>query len=249
MTDLVGADLQVENGSSTLEATPAPSPTYPAEPGYSRDALGNVYREPGQGDRQTNPAGGTAGTQAASSGAQAGQDTFGGQPQPIRPQIDPSILQAYQAAQYRAAAAEARTAAIEQAQWEQAVRQLPAPAQQLAVAQRRLQLSEANVQQAAQRQSQQQQQLEPLFKEIVVSKLVQQYGSAGVNPQMLANFTSPEAMEEFCRAWAVSGRVAANTQRQVAGVDRAASAGSSSRPSASNWRGTSLRDMISSAFE
>ena len=247
MTDLVGADLQQEQGSSNSEATPAyPSP---AEPGTTRDGLGNIYDDPRQGTSGSTPAPGSAGTQDASSGQAASPASAGANPQPTPPQMDPSIMQAVYAAQNRAAQSEARLQAYEQARWEQSVRALPVDQQRLAIAQRRVELTEANAQQAAARQSQQQQSLEPLFKEIVVTKLVQAYAQSGVNAQMLGNFTSPEAMEEFCKAWAVSGRVAANTQRQATGVDRSASAGSSSRPSVSNWRGTSLRDQLSAAFE
>lgn len=250
MSDLVGADLQVENGSQSLEATPAPTPMYPAEPGTTRDALGNVYAEPRQGNAATNPAGGTAGTQAASTGTDAGQELAGGLSQP--PRVDPAYQQAIQAAQaanMRAAQAEARTQAYEQASWEQRVRALPVDQQRIAIAQRQMELTAAQSQQAAQRQAQQQQALEPLFKEIVVTKLAQQYANAGVTQAMLSRFSSPEAMEEFCRAWATDRRVTANTQRQVAGVDRAATAGVSSRPAQSNWKGMSLTEQLSAAFE
>lgn len=246
MTDLVGADLQLESGSSVTEATPASN--LPAEPGFQRDALGNEYAVPRQGTGQGGTDAQRDGTQGASS-ATVGSDTSGAQLQPTPPPVDPTIMRAAQAAMQRAEQAEARVAQWEQAQWEAQVRQLPPDQQRVAIAQRRAELTAAQAQQAARAQAQQQQALEPLFKEIVVTKLAQQYAHAGVSTQMLQRFNSPEAMEEFCRVWASDRRVTANAQRTAAGVDRAASAGSASRSAPQSWRGSSLREQLSAAFE
>jgi hypothetical protein len=246
MTDLVGADLQAEGSSGVIEATPAGTPT--ADAGTFKDATGNVYDDARQAASQASALGGTSSQPDASSTAQGGQN-LGGQPQPQQPAVDPTILQAVQTAQARAAQAEARAAAYEQAQWEAQVRALPREQQQIAIAQRQMQLQQAQAQQAARAQALQQQALEPLFKEIVVTKLTQQYAHAGVNAQMLNAFNDPNAMEEFCRQWAANRRVTANAQRQAAGVDRAASAGSASQSAPSNWKGQSLREQLSAAFE
>lgn len=248
MTDLVGADLQVESGSSVTEATPAPTTTSPAEPGTTRDALGNVYAEPRQAPAQGGTESQRDGAQGASS-VPAGSDTPAARTTPTPPAVDPTIIQAVRAAQARAEQAEARVAAIEQAQWEAQVRQLPPDQQRVAIAQRQAQLTAAQAQQAARAQAQQQQALEPLFKEIVVTKLTQQYAHAGVTAQMLNRFSSPEAMEEFARTWAESRRVTQNAQRTAAGVDRAATAGTASGPTRSDWKGQSLREQLSAAFE
>lgn len=245
MEDLVGADLQAESGSSVLEATPVPTPTANGE---TRDARGNVYEGARQAASRASELGGTSAQPGATPGAD-GSYSPQATPQPTPPAMDPAIMQAVQMAQYRAAQAEARVAQYEQSQWEAAVRQLPADQQRVAIAQRQAQLTAAQYQQAAQRQAQQQQALEPLFKEVVVSKLTQQYGHAGVNAQMLSRFTSPEAMEEFARNWAADRRATVNAQRTSAGVDRAASAGSASRSTPQSWRGTSLTEQLSAAFQ
>ena len=248
MSDLVGADLQVESGSSVTEATPAPTPTTPAEPGTTRDALGNVYAEPRQAPAQ----GGTESQRSSADGASpaaTSQDTPAARTEPTPPQADPTAMRAAQAALQRAEAAEARLAAIEQAQWEARVAQLPPDQQRLAIAQRRAELTALQAQRAAAAQAQQQQLLEPLYKEIVVTKLTQQYAHAGVTAQMLNAFSDPNAMEEFCKQWAAQRRVAQNAQRTAAGVDRAASAGTASGPTRSDWRGQSLREQLSAAFE
>lgn len=246
MTDLVGADLQLESGSSVTEATPAPTTT--AEPGFTRDALGNQYAVPRQGTGQ----GGTDAQRSENpdaSSATVGSELQEASTTPQPPAVDPTIMRTAQAALQRAEQAENRLAAIEQAQWEAQVRQLPPDQQRVAIAQRRAELTAAQAQQQARVQAQQQQALEPLFKEIVVTKLAQQYAHAGVSVQMLQRFNSPEAMEEFCRVWASDRRVTVNAQRTAAGVDRAASAGSASRSAPQSWRASSLREQLSAAFE
>ena len=248
LDNLVGADLQTESGSSVLEATPAPTPT--ANSGEYRDARGNVYPEPRQAPAQ----GGTEGQGDSTAGASLREQIAQiireeGRVQPAPPAPDPTVTQAARAALQRAEAAEARVAAMEQAQWEARVAQLPPDQQRVAIAQRRADLTALQAQRAAAAQAQQQQLLEPLYKEIVVTKLTQQYAHAGVTAQMLSAFNDPTAMEEFCKHWAANRRATANAQRTAAGVDRAASAGSASRSAPQSWRDTSLREQLSAAFE
>lgn len=89
--------------------------------------------------------------------------------------------------------------------------------------------------------------LEPVFKDLVIQKLLNDYRTAGVSREDLEGFDSPEAMEHYCKVMAKRSRVQRAEARAQKGIDRAASSASGS-PAQRNWFKEDTITLINEAF-
>jgi hypothetical protein len=148
-------------------------------------------------------------------------------------------------------AAQADRARMERMVFEQRLQGLPQEQRQLLQAQWEIRQQQLQVQQAREQQQASLKALEPVFAEMVVRDLAEQYRPYGVTREQLKRFPSPEAMEAFCEWRKEQHREAQAKARAQAGTDTAASATAAQRPAPakSDWRSRSLTEDLAAAFK
>jgi hypothetical protein len=140
-----------------------------------------------------------------------------------------------------------RNSLSEEQLWRYQVSQLSPEQQQQAIQQRQFQTQQASLQQAAQAQASQMQQLEPVFREMTIRDLSQEYAYAGISKEMLGRFSDPESMEAFCKLMGEQRR-AATAQQRAPGARAAVAGTGSGAASRTNWMNTPFSQAAAEAF-